>query len=50
MEKEKKDRLDELNAKLRAQGLTGSEKEEHRLLHMEFLAEMMEQQMDEDDE
>ncbi len=49
MEEKKKVRLDELTEKMKSgSGLTGSEKEEHRLLNMEHLAEMLPQDDDED--
>ncbi|WP_206457997.1 hypothetical protein [Anaerovorax sp. IOR16] len=50
MEKEKRDRLNDLAAKLESGNISGSEKEEHRLLNMEYLAEIIAQQQDEDDE
>lgn len=48
MEKEKMDRLNELNEKMINSGLGASEREEHRLLNMEYLSEMM--PLDDDDE
>ena len=40
MEKVKLDRINELAHKSKAEGLTDAEKEEQRLLRMEFLAEI----------
>lgn len=41
MEQVKMDRLNELNEKSKNGGLGGSEREEHRLLNMEYLSEML---------
>jgi len=40
MEKEKIDRINELAHKSKGEGLTDAEKEEQRILRMEFLAEI----------
>lgn len=40
MEKEKIDRINELAHKSKSEGLTDAEKEEQRLLRLEFLAEI----------
>jgi len=40
MEKEKIDRINELAHKSKSEGLTDAEKEEQRILRMEFLAEI----------
>ncbi|MDD6647986.1 MAG: hypothetical protein PUF60_09330 [Firmicutes bacterium] len=41
MEKERIDRMNELDARQKAAGLEASEREELRILQMEHLAEMM---------
>ena len=41
MEKERMDRLSELNERVKNGGLEASEREEHRLLNMEYLSEML---------
>ena len=41
MEQEKMDRLNALNEKMKDKGLDATEREEHRLLNMEYLSEML---------
>lgn len=50
MEKQKADRLNSLNEKQKAAGLTGAEKEEQRLLHTEYLSEILAGDGDEADQ
>lgn len=51
MEEAKKAKLDALAAKMKDGSISGSEKEEHRLLNMEYLAEIVQMnQLDDDEE
>ena len=51
MEEKRKERYEELSAKMaQSEGLTAAEREEYRLLHMEYLAEMLPPDDDDEDE